>query len=48
MLQIKHEEKLKVNLLDDQQSKTQVLNSVKSISVVLYKYVYADEITLRF
>lgn len=37
VLQIEHEEKLELNSLDNFQSKTQVLNTAKAISVVLYK-----------
>lgn len=42
--QIEHEENLKINSLDNLQSKTQVLKATKANFVDLYKYVCTEEI----
>lgn len=44
VLQIEHEENLKINSLDNLQSKTQVLKATKANFVDLYKYVCTEEI----
>lgn len=42
--QIEQEENLKINSLDNLQSKTQVLKATKANFVDLYKYVCTEEI----